>query len=184
MIVACKFFCEGSFRSEILTSPTLANFSDFLQPLPNGLQFLWIQTAFSLRPDFEVHSQRQFLARRDFSKLVVGDMLNSWVIPPSGRKWIGKVRIKWKKKKKQEKILYEKSGSIPSYLCLDSCQMSDRYEYDNMVYIRQPISLLLCSVKYIHNNGWSATLWITLYMIVSLYTYLCAWSIIRQRYLK
>ena len=121
MTVAFKFLHESSFRSEIFIPPVLANFSDFLAAVTDGLPFLWTQMVFPLRPDFEVHPQRQFLARRTFSKFGVPmGLLNSWIMLLSGRKWIGKVRMKCKN---GEKFLYKKLGSIPTHLCLDGCQV-------------------------------------------------------------
>lgn len=75
-------------------------------------------------------------------------MLSSRIMPLSGRKWIGKVIMKWKKR--WGGVLYEKPGSIPTHVCPDGCQMSDM-SYDNTICIRQLIRplLLLCSVKYI-----------------------------------
>lgn len=93
-------------------------------------------------------------------------MLSSRIMPLSGRKWIGKVIMKWKKR--WGGVLYEKPGSIPTHVCPDGCQMSDM-SYDNTICIRQLIRplLLLYSVKYILVGplpNWSTHNCLTLYL--------------------
>lgn len=188
MTVEFKLLRESNFSSEFFILPTLANFSDFLaaitkwSPVP-------LNSVFLLRLDFEGHLPGQFLASRGsrgFSTLGVPVcMLDSWIIPLSGRKWTGKMRMKWKKK--WDEVLYEKPGSIPTHLCLDSYQVD--MSYDGMVCIRQPTPLLLCSGKCILTISWSSTLGLTLPHDCLTSTCPCTWYLytclcIRQISLK
>ena len=103
-----------------------------LQPSSNDLPFPRTQTIFLLRPDFEVHPLRQFLAGRHFFELGIPlGRLNSGIVSPSGRKWLGKVN---EMKKMDKKNGCEKPGSIPPHLRLESCQVDT--SYDSTVCVR------------------------------------------------
>lgn len=108
-------------------------------------------------PSYLIVSWKGLPLEKAVSKLGVSvGMLNSWIMPLSGREWMGKVRKKWKTGRKKSCMRNQEAFQLSFALTVVKCQID--LNYDNTVCIRQHTALLLCSVKYIRNGGWSVTL--------------------------